>query len=115
MEEFVRKVPGRIAYFETKEIPKFFIRENSLLAKIAAKKLGAKQVAFVLGKTIHLHNTSILDFLGNRCWVQHELCHLAQFKRYGFLPFVVRYVWESAKKGYYNNRYEVEARLAENA
>jgi hypothetical protein len=36
-----------------------------------------------------------------------------QFQRYGFLWFTVLYLWESARRGYYNNRFEVEARVAE--
>lgn len=89
------------------------IKENSLLASIAAKKLGKKNVAMVLGNTIHLWNTTKVDFLKNKNWVKHELCHIEQFKRYGFFNFLVRYLWESAGKGYYNNKYEVEAREAE--
>lgn len=90
------------------------IKENSWLAKIAAKKLGTKNVAFVLGKTIHLYKTTKEEFLKDEQWVKHELCHIEQFKRYGFLRFIAMYLYESAKKGYYNNKYEVEARSAEN-
>ncbi|MGG9964719.1 DUF4157 domain-containing protein [Ferruginibacter sp. SUN106] len=92
----------------------FKIKENSWLAYIAAKKLGADSVAFVLGKTIHLHNTTKEDFLNNPTWVKHELCHVQQFKQHGFFMFVIKYLYESIKVGYYNNKYEVEARQAEN-
>ena len=74
----------------------FQIKENSWLAKIAAKKLRSKSVAMVLGKTIHLHNTT-----------------KEQFKDHGYLIFTVKYLWESLRKGYYNNKYEKEAREAE--
>lgn len=90
------------------------IKENSFLARIAAKKLGKKNVAMVLGKTIHLWNSTATAFLSNEKWVKHELCHVQQYKRYGFINFLLRYVWESLRKGYYNNKYEVEARNAEN-
>ncbi|MEO6671372.1 MAG: DUF4157 domain-containing protein [Ferruginibacter sp.] len=90
------------------------IKENSFLARIAAKKLGKKNVAMVLGKTIHLWNSTAAAFLSNEKWVKHELCHVQQYKRYGFFNFLLRYVWESLRKGYYNNKYEVEARNAEN-
>ena len=93
--------------------PEFIIKENSWLAKIAAKKLKADSVAMVLGKTIHLYNTSKAGFLNDERWLKHELCHIRQFKQYGYFNFVVRYLWESLKKGYYNNRFEVEAREAE--
>ena len=92
--------------------PEFIIKENSWLAKIAAKKLKADSVAMVLGNTIHLHNTSKAGFLNDERWLKHELCHIRQFKQYGYFNFVVRYLWESLRKGYYNNRFEVEAREA---
>ena len=91
----------------------FIIKENSWLAKIAAKKLGTKSVAMVLGKTIHLCNTTKAGFLLDEKWVKHELCHIKQFKEHGYFLFVVKYLWESIRKGYYNNRFEVEARNAE--
>ena len=92
----------------------FRIKENSFIAKLAAGKLKSKRVAMVLGKTIHLHNTSREEFLNDARWVKHELKHIEQFARYGYLNFVVRYLWESFKKGYYGNRFEIEAREAEN-
>ncbi len=91
----------------------FIIKENSWLAKIAAFKLGTKAVAMVLGKTIHLYKTTEAEFLRDERWVKHELCHIKQFKEHGYFLFVVKYIWESIRKGYYNNRFEVEARAAE--
>jgi hypothetical protein len=89
------------------------IKENSWVAKFAAKKLRSENVAIVLGSTIHLYNVSKQKFLQNKKWVKHEMCHLEQFKKYGFFNFIVMYLWESARKGYYNNKYEIEARMAE--
>jgi hypothetical protein len=89
------------------------IRENSWLAAIAAKNLGVKKVAIVLGNTIHLHQTRRGEFLSDISWVNHELIHIAQFRKYGFLTFIVLYLWESMKHGYINNKYEKEARMAE--
>lgn len=91
----------------------FKIKENSWVAKLAAMKLRADAVAIVFGKTIHLHNTTKKDFLKNERWVKHELCHIRQFKQHGYFTFIIKYVWESMRKGYYHNRYEVEARQAE--
>ncbi len=91
----------------------FIIKERSWLAKIAAIKLGTKSVAMVLGKTIHLYNTTEAEFLQDEKWVKHELCHIKQFKEHGYFLFLVKYIWESVRKGYYNNRFEVEAREAE--
>ncbi len=89
------------------------IRENSRLAKIAAWKLGVKSVAFTFGKTIYLYKASAAEFLNNEKWLRHELKHVEQFKLYGFIYFVLLYLLETAKHGYYNNKYEVEARKAE--
>lgn len=92
----------------------FEIKENSWIAKIAAKKLQSENVAFVFGKTIHLYHVSKEEFLKNEKWVKHEMCHLQQFTKYGFLPFIFKYLLESVKVGYYKNKFEVEARNAEN-
>lgn len=92
---------------------RFTIKENSWLAKIAAWKLKAGSVAFVLGHTIHLYNTTKEEFLQNKAWLRHELCHVQQFEEHGFVAFIFKYVWESIRHGYYNNRYEAEARKAE--
>ncbi len=91
----------------------YSIKENSWIAKFAAKKLRSDKVAIVIGKTIHLHNTSKKQFLLNEKWVKHELCHVKQFQQNGYLPFIIKYLWESIRHGYYNNKYEVEARKAE--
>jgi Domain of unknown function (DUF4157) len=89
------------------------IRENSWLAWIAARKLGVPAVALTVGNTIHLCKTSRQSFLGDLRWVRHELAHVEQFRRYGFWKFICLYMAESLKKGYYLNKYEVEAREAE--
>lgn len=89
------------------------IKENSWIAKIAAIKLRSRSVAMVLGKTIHLHNTSKEDFLQDKKWLKHELCHLEQFRKHGYAGFIFKYVVESILHGYYNNRFEIEAREAE--
>jgi hypothetical protein len=91
------------------------IKEDSWIAYIAAKKLRVNSVAIVIGSTIHLHNSSSKDFLQNVKWLKHELCHIKQFKENGFITFIAKYLWESLQKGYYNNKYEVEARKAEDA
>ena len=88
------------------------IRENSFLARLAARKLRASQVAMVLGKTIHLYGCSRHDFLCDRSWVCHELKHIQQFQQYGKIRFVVLYLLETIRHGYYNNKFEKEAREA---
>jgi len=83
------------------------------VARIAAWKLNASSVAIVFGSTIHLWNSSKEDFLKNERWLKHELCHIRQYKQHGYVGFIVKYLWESLKKGYHNNKFEVEARKAE--
>ena len=89
------------------------IKENSWIAKIAARKLRSDNVAIVIGNTIHLHNVSKARFLEDNRWVKHELCHIRQFHQHGFAPFIFKYLWESMRSGYYHNKYEAEARDAE--
>ena len=91
----------------------FRITENSLLARIAAFNLQSDKVAMVLGKTIHLFGTSKDEFLRDEKWLRHELCHINQYRRYGFVGFITRYLAECLRNGYYNNKFEVEARKAE--
>ena len=92
----------------------FKIKEQSFIARLAASKLKTDKVAIVIGKTNHLHNTERFEFLQNKRWVCHELKHVQQFRQYGFLPFLFLYLWESIRVGYTNNKYETEARAAEN-
>ncbi len=89
------------------------IKENSWLAKIAARKLHCSQVAMVMGKTIHLYNSSKEDFLNNKRWVRHEIAHVKQFAELGFCKFILLYLLDTFNKGYENNRFEVEARQKE--
>lgn len=91
----------------------FTIKEKSWVARVAAWKLSSHSVAMVLGKTIHLYNVTAQEFLSNDRWVKHELCHIKQFKQYGYIKFIAKYLIESLRSGYYNNKYEVEARAAE--
>lgn len=91
----------------------FLIKENSWIAKLAAKKLRTENVAITIGKTIYLYHVSKEDFLKDEKWVRHEMCHIQQFKKYGFLPFILKYLYESLKVGYHNNKFEAEARKAE--
>ena len=92
---------------------KAIIKEKSWIAKIAATKLRSNNVAIVIGNTIHLCNVTKNQFLQNEKWVKHETCHLRQFKKYGTCTFVIKYLWESMQHGYVNNKYEKEARKAE--
>ena len=89
------------------------IKEKSFIARLAAWKLKSDNAAIVIGKTIHLHNTRRNEFLQNKRWLLHELKHIQQFQQHGFLSFILLYILESLRKGYANNKYEIEARAAE--
>lgn len=92
---------------------KVYVKENSWLAKIAAAKLKAGKVAIVFGRTIHLHNSKRDEFLQDSDWLCHELKHVQQYHQYGRIGFLVRYLFDWIKHGYYNNKFEVEARASE--
>lgn len=89
------------------------IKENSLLARVAANKLKTKRCAIVINSTIYLHNTTRAEFTANRKWLLHELKHVEQYQRYGMIRFILLYLYETVRRGYHNNRFEVEAREAE--
>ena|SRR5687768_2868279 len=89
------------------------IKERSFIARIAAWKLKSDNAAIVIGNTIYLYNASCREFLENKAWLCHELKHIQQFRQFGFVPFIFRYLWESLVHGYRNNKYEKEARASE--
>ncbi|HTN17045.1 MAG TPA: hypothetical protein VL092_05135 [Chitinophagaceae bacterium] len=91
----------------------YSIKEKSVLAWLAALKLKQQGMAVVWGSTIYLHGVSKTDFLANEAWLRHELEHVRQFRHYGFVRFLYLYILESLRKGYRNNRFEIEARNAE--
>ena len=91
---------------------KYKIVENSPFARIARLVLKSSNVAMVLGKTIHLSGVKRDHFLKDSAWVAHELCHIRQFQEHGYLRFLWLYLRESMRVGYWNNKYEVEARIA---
>ncbi len=84
---------------------------HSPLARIARLVLGnAPRVAMVLGQTVHLSGASRAEFLADPEWVAHEEVHLRQVRELGLGRFLWEYLLESARVGYYQNRFEVEAR-----
>lgn len=90
------------------------IKEKSLIARVAALLMREKRIAIVLGNTIHLWNVNREDIIRNKTWLQHELIHVEQFEKYGYTKFILMYLWEFLKRGYYKNKFEVEARAKEN-
>lgn len=89
------------------------IKENSWIARIAARKLDSKSMAMVVGRTIYLHNATKEDFLKNKKWVRHEVAHVKQYAKLGIVRFIFLYLLESFNKGYENNCFEIDAREKE--
>jgi hypothetical protein len=46
---------------------------------------------------------------------RHELEHVYQVRRLGWVRFYATYLWYSLRYGYRNNPFEIEAELAESA
>ncbi len=90
------------------------IKENSWLARLAARRLGTENIAVTIGNTIHLYKATREEFINNRKWVYHEICHVRQFRKYGLVRFLFLYSWETLRHGYRRNRFEIEALAAEN-
>lgn len=89
------------------------IKENSWRARLAARMMKAGNMAIVFGDTIHIWGVTKQEFLQNEKWVKHEIKHLEQYRQHGYFGFLAKYLWEGMKHGYYNNKFEIEARQAE--
>jgi hypothetical protein len=50
----------------------------------------------------------------NERLIRHEMCHVKQWWRGWIIGFAVMYLYYLAKRGYYDNPYEIEAREVEN-
>ena len=86
------------------------IRQNAWQAKFAAKCIRQTDVALTISRTIYLSHSSPATFLQNKIWVAHELTHVEQFQRYGTFRFILLYLGECLRKGYFHNKWEVAAR-----
>jgi hypothetical protein len=90
------------------------IKENAWVAKLAARNMRSRNIAIVFGSTINLYGVSREAFLADTGWVRHEVCHVRQYRHHGFAWFLLQYVWQWLRVGYYDISFEKEARLAEN-
>lgn len=91
-----------------------YIKEKSWVAKIGANLLGVRNVALTIGNTIYLHNATKQELLQNKIWLCHELVHVQQYQQFGVVKFLFVYAKEWLVRGYYQNKFEVEARAKEN-
>jgi hypothetical protein len=79
-------------------------RAGGLPLRIGGWCLGRRTVAGItLGRTVFLANADALA----PALLLHELAHVEQFARDRAFP--LRYAWESLRRGYPRNRYELEA------
>lgn len=89
------------------------LHPNSFIARIAAGKLKERSVAITIGRHIYLYGICKDDFLKDKNWICHELAHVEQYAKHGLLRFIFLYLKESIINGYFNNRFEVDARNRE--
>jgi len=91
----------------------FRVVGNSRIAKVAGRITGEEpDYAVTFGKTIFVSCDKKV-FLSERGWARHELTHVAQYKKYGVLEFLKRYLFYSLFHRYDRNPFEKEALYAE--
>lgn len=87
------------------ELRRARVRRGGLPPRIGGWCLGYPPVAGItLGRTVWLGR----KVRPSEELLLHELCHVHQFEAVPGFPF--RYVWESLRRGYHHNRFEVDAR-----
>lgn len=94
-------------------VKKVVIKQDAWIARLAAKKLKTANAAMVIGNTIYLHGVSKDRFLSDPAWVRHELTHVDQYRKSGILLFLLKYLYQCSRFGYYNAPLEKAARLGE--
>lgn len=90
------------------------ISEQALVARIASFIMRSKGVAIVFHRTIYLWNVSREQIIKDEAYLCHEITHILQYEREGFVKFIFKYLYYSMRFGYYNNPFEVEARNGAN-
>lgn len=98
-----RLPPDLVAKFP--ELAAARYRRGGLPPRVGGWFLGRRSVAAItLWRTIWLGRRTTLD----EELLLHELRHVAQFEASRTFP--IRYAWESLRRGYWMNRFEVDAR-----
>ena len=81
------------------------LRRGGLLPRIGGWCLGQSTVAGItIGRTVWLGSSA----RASAELLLHELRHVHQFESVRAFP--LRYVWETLRRGYHHNRFEVDAR-----
>jgi hypothetical protein len=91
---------------------KIKIKENSKIAKLAARINKSEKYAITIGRTIFI-NCSEEQFFARTWWVRHELTHVKQYKKHGIARFLAMYVFYSVFRNYSEIPFEKEAIAAE--
>ncbi|MDQ6886971.1 MAG: hypothetical protein M3068_06710 [Gemmatimonadota bacterium] len=87
------------------ELASLRVRRGGLPARIGGWALGQRSVvAITLWRTVFLG----VDVEPNAELLLHEARHVQQFLDDPAFP--IRYLWESVRHGYYDNRFELDAR-----
>lgn len=85
---------------------------NSWIGKLVGKFNSSDNFAITIGQTTYYSSDE--QYVKTRPnWQRHEDCHKRQWAKYGRIRFAVLYLYYSARYGYWNNPFEVEARAAE--
>ncbi len=89
--------------------PGVTLREGRLIPAFGGffARMGGPAAAVTLRRTIIVHPSAVLT----PRLLAHELTHVQQWSEDAWFP--LRYTWESLRRGYRQNRYEVAARAAE--
>ncbi|TMI69800.1 MAG: DUF4157 domain-containing protein [Bacteroidetes bacterium] len=92
---------------------KIRVVENSKIAKMISGLIGYKgKYAITFGRTVFVNCTKD-EFYAQPWWVRHELTHVRQYKEYGILGFLERYIGYSLFHKYDEIPFEKEAISAE--
>jgi hypothetical protein len=88
------------------ELAQMRLRRGGLAPRVAGWVIGQTSVAAItLWHTIFFGRGTVID----TALLLHELRHVEQFRERRTFP--LRYIWESIRRGYHLNRYEVDARM----
>jgi hypothetical protein len=91
------------------------LKESSMKTRIVYRFLPFRFWKWIGGMTIYpfilfrKSKEEITDSL-----FRHELEHIYQVERIGWIKFYVTYLWHNVKAGYRNNPYELQAEEREN-
>lgn len=87
------------------ELGGLVLRRGGLLPRLGGWCLGKATVAGItVGRTVWLAPGAE----ASAELLLHELCHVHQFE--ALRAFPLRYWWESLRRGYHQNRFEIDAR-----